>query len=456
MTWRFAEFELDEEHHVLTSRGEPAKLSPQPFKALLLLVSRRGEIVRREELQSALWGEHLHVDFEHGLNTCLRQIRTALGETSAEPSIIETVPKIGYRVTVPVRGGDSARTRSVGIGAVTAIAAISLAVIAVGVTVALRGGKQPPDAAKLSARDLNTRAHLTLERQTPADRVAARQLFAQATQADPTSASAQAGLALTYLTTHAGRSGMTRGQGLALGRAALARAAALDPKAFDVQLAEAQAKVAVGDWPAAEREFERIVTDAPAVAAGHEAFAAALALLGRFDESLREGQRARELDPLSAHAATIVADTLRFARRYDEGKETAEAALRLDPTYGPAYHTLGLCYEALGDLDRAIESYLRSGRASGNLGHAYAAAGRIQEAQSLLSQFEEQYGKTGGGAAQIAQIYVGLREYDHAFEWLQRTADEGKSSTTLKVADVWDPLRSDPRFAVLLAKFGFE
>ena len=237
---------------------------------------------------------------------------------------------------------------------------------------------------------------------------------------------------------------------------AVQHAAALDPSALEVRLATAQSKLAATDWHGANVEFERIVAEAPSDAGGHEAYAVALSLEGRFDDALREGHRARELDPLSAYAATTVANTLRFARRYDEAIVVAQDALRLDPTYGPAFHALGLCYEAQGQLERAIDSYRRSGQPSGNLGHAYAVAGRTDEARQLLNDFEQRYRKTGAGAGGIAQIYVGLHEYDRAFEWLQRMADDGGQPTTLKVADVWDPLRADPRFPVLLAKLGLD
>ena len=74
----------------------------------------------------------------------------------------------------------------------------------------------------------------------------------------------------------------------------------------------------------------------------------------------------------------------------------------------------------------------------------------------MLDDFERRYRDTGAGAGAIAQIYVGLRENDRAFEWLQRMVEEGGQVATLKVADVWDPLRSDPRFPALLTSFGID
>jgi TolB-like protein/DNA-binding winged helix-turn-helix (wHTH) protein/Tfp pilus assembly protein PilF len=98
---RFAVFELDPANELLRMGGEVVKLSPQPFKVLTMLASRPGQLVRREELYRAIWGDET-VDFERGLNTCMRQIRTALGEEAGSPQFIETVPRLGYRFVAPV------------------------------------------------------------------------------------------------------------------------------------------------------------------------------------------------------------------------------------------------------------------------------------------------------------------------------------------------------------------
>jgi tetratricopeptide (TPR) repeat protein len=235
----------------------------------------------------------------------------------------------------------------------------------------------------------------------------------------------------------------------------LKEASRLDPAAPEVQAADAQLKLSRSDWKAAEIQFRRSIATAPSDATSHIAYADALALRGRFDEALREAYLAQQLDPLSPRAAATIASTLRFARRYDEAIVAAEEALRLDPAYGPAFLTLAQCYETKGEFERAIALYQRVGRLTGNLGHAYAVAGRTDEARKLLSVFEQRYKEVGTGAGAIAQIYVGLGDYDRAFEWLQRVVDERGQMSTLKVADVWDPLRSDPRFGTLLVTLGF-
>src|SRR5215472_1159517 len=93
----FDELTLDFATGELLRRGEPVPLQPQPMRVLLLLAQRAGEIVPREELQAAVWGSDTHVDFDQGLNWCIRRIREALGDDVRQPRFIETVPRRGYR-----------------------------------------------------------------------------------------------------------------------------------------------------------------------------------------------------------------------------------------------------------------------------------------------------------------------------------------------------------------------
>jgi len=68
------------------------KLPPQPLRVLALLAARPGQVVSREEIRREIWGDSVHVDFELGLNSCIKQVRHAVGADS-----IETIPKRGYR-----------------------------------------------------------------------------------------------------------------------------------------------------------------------------------------------------------------------------------------------------------------------------------------------------------------------------------------------------------------------
>jgi TolB-like protein/Tfp pilus assembly protein PilF len=98
---RFGPFELDTCAGRLRKGKAQLHLQPQPFKLLSLLVSRAGQLVTREEIQHQLWDKDTFVDFEQGLNVCIRQIRTALNDTPASPRFVETVPRRGYRFIAP-------------------------------------------------------------------------------------------------------------------------------------------------------------------------------------------------------------------------------------------------------------------------------------------------------------------------------------------------------------------
>jgi DNA-binding winged helix-turn-helix (wHTH) protein len=99
---KFGVFELNLDTEELRKFGIPIKLRPQPFRLLALLANRAGQVVSREEIKEQLWGEDTYVDFEHGMNKCVKQIRTALGDDVNKPVYIETVPRHGYRFLAPV------------------------------------------------------------------------------------------------------------------------------------------------------------------------------------------------------------------------------------------------------------------------------------------------------------------------------------------------------------------
>jgi Tol biopolymer transport system component/DNA-binding winged helix-turn-helix (wHTH) protein len=98
---RFGAFELDPAHATLRKAGISVKLHPQPFRVLSLLAECPGQIVTREQIQRCLWGDNTFVDFEGGINFCVKQIRAALGDDPEKPRYIETLHRRGYRFIAP-------------------------------------------------------------------------------------------------------------------------------------------------------------------------------------------------------------------------------------------------------------------------------------------------------------------------------------------------------------------
>jgi TolB-like protein/DNA-binding winged helix-turn-helix (wHTH) protein len=98
---RFAEFEADLRARELFRDGERVPLQGRPFEVLTALLERPGEVILRQELQDRLWPGQI-VEFDNNLNTALTKLRRALDDTAEEPTVIETLPKRGYRLLVPV------------------------------------------------------------------------------------------------------------------------------------------------------------------------------------------------------------------------------------------------------------------------------------------------------------------------------------------------------------------
>jgi DNA-binding winged helix-turn-helix (wHTH) protein len=100
-TFRFGEFELNVEAGELRRNNRRLKLQPQPFKLLVLLVRRAGNLVSREDIRHELWPDGTFVDFDQSVNFSIKQIRDVLGDSADRPLYLETVPRRGHRFIAP-------------------------------------------------------------------------------------------------------------------------------------------------------------------------------------------------------------------------------------------------------------------------------------------------------------------------------------------------------------------
>jgi DNA-binding winged helix-turn-helix (wHTH) protein len=98
----FGTFEVDPKSRELFKQGLRITLQEQPFHVLSMLLAHPGEVVTREELRQTLWPRDTFVDFDQGLNKAINKLRRALGDSPERPHYIETLPKRGYRLIVPV------------------------------------------------------------------------------------------------------------------------------------------------------------------------------------------------------------------------------------------------------------------------------------------------------------------------------------------------------------------
>jgi Tol biopolymer transport system component/DNA-binding winged helix-turn-helix (wHTH) protein len=98
----FGTFEIDQEAGELRKAGVRVRLQVQPFRVLVALLSKAGEVVTRDQLQHEIWGDNTTVDFERGIASAINKIRDALGDSADNPVFIETLSKRGYRFIAPV------------------------------------------------------------------------------------------------------------------------------------------------------------------------------------------------------------------------------------------------------------------------------------------------------------------------------------------------------------------
>ncbi len=115
--YRFGEFSLHSGKFELCRKDRRLKLERKPLELLVLLVTRHGQIVTREEIAGRLWAQEVFVDIEHGINTAIRKIRQTLGDSPDMPQFVQTISGSGYRfiatitaiepeVTVPIQAPD--------------------------------------------------------------------------------------------------------------------------------------------------------------------------------------------------------------------------------------------------------------------------------------------------------------------------------------------------------------
>jgi TolB-like protein/DNA-binding winged helix-turn-helix (wHTH) protein/Tfp pilus assembly protein PilF len=252
---------------------------------------------------------------------------------------------------------------------------------------------------------------------------------------------------------------------LSKARATAERALALDRNLGEAYVPLARVKVQYDwDWAGAERDFRQALQLNPGYATAHQKYGQYLAAMGRFDEAFAELKRAQELDPVSLHVQANLGRVYRWSRQYDKALEQLHAAFAMDSNYAYPHLYAGLAYmfqskfpEAAGEFQIMLK--LEGAHypwALAYLGYTYALWGKRAEAEGLVEQLTElsKHGYLPAGA--MAEIYVGLGDKGRAFHWLAKAVDERDTDVVmLKVDPLFDPIRSDPRFADLLRRVNF-
>ncbi len=102
VVYQFGDFSLHCGRFELCRKGRRLKLERKPLELLVLLVTKHGQVVTRNEISQCLWEREVFVDIEHGINTAIRKIRQVLGDSSDLPQFVQTISGSGYRFIAPV------------------------------------------------------------------------------------------------------------------------------------------------------------------------------------------------------------------------------------------------------------------------------------------------------------------------------------------------------------------
>ena len=246
------------------------------------------------------------------------------------------------------------------------------------------------------------------------------------------------------------------------------KAAAAARKAIEIDPALAEPHVTLAfihmwfdwDWAGAEAEAQRALTLNPNLAFAHIAHAQLLTALGRHPEAIAEATRARQLDPVSPIINTLEGLSFFYANRYEEATAHLQKALDLNPRFWVAWFFRGKVQLAEGDYPGAGAAFSKAREFSGNgsqpvalLAYSAARAGDPGKARALLAELQATGNARYLPPYSVAEIYLGLDERDNCFTWLEKAcAEHDVRLFLLGVDQIWDPLRSDPRFVSIMQR----
>jgi TolB-like protein/Tfp pilus assembly protein PilF len=314
----------------------------------------------------------------------------------------------------------------------------------------------------LQAYHLYFKGRFYWNKRTEEDFYKALGYFEQAIQIDANQAPAYAGMADCYI--------MLGEHGSVPALSIMRKARGSASRALEIDPRLAEAHVSLGtvaaryewDWHEAERHFRRALELNPSYATAHHWYGYDyLAPQGRLDEAIAELERAHHLDPLSLIIMTCQGTLYDMAREYERACECYGKVFDIDPGFVRAYLSAGRSYlhqnmplEAIASFEKARELMPNSPVPLALLAHAYNVVGARTEADRLRHALDRCASTCCVSSYLMARAYLGF-DHDRAFELLEKALEEHDPRLAhINVSPVWDGVRADPRFGVLVGRMG--
>ena len=316
--------------------------------------------------------------------------------------------------------------------------------------------KRPTENLKAFQYYMQGRA--AAQRRTNAELLASVSFFERALQEDGKYALAYAGLADAYA--NLGYYGSIAPiEGRRKAEEAARKALELDDKLAEAHVALGLVYIgfAPSNFPVGDRELRHAIELNSNLAVARYNLGLSFIRQGRLDEAIVELRKARELDPLSSVIARAVAIPYYFKRDYKRAFELLREANELGPALSATWEIglfirNGSLNEAFAEIEKAKDARKSDPLFIYSTGMAYAASGRQAEALQSIKELEAISGASLSTAHWIAKICATLNDKEMAFSWLERGLATGALGVFYKDEPVWDPIRDDPRFALLVGK----
>jgi serine/threonine protein kinase/Tfp pilus assembly protein PilF len=297
------------------------------------------------------------------------------------------------------------------------------------------------------------------EKYTRADVNTGNDEFRRAIQLDPNYAAAYAGLAYSYVI--ANDFFLSPKDSMPPAREAANKALQLDESNPEAHMALAWVKWGYDyDSAGGEAELKRAIELAPRDGTAHWPYGLFLVLGLKMEAGIEEGRRAVALDPASLETNTFLGWDLYYGHRYDDAVKQLRATVDMEPNYWLSHMLLGMAYEQQGNLSGALDELQKATAVEteipwplAELGHLYARMGRKSDAEKVLQELTGRAGKIYVPPYNLATVYIGLGQKEQALGFLERAyAERSLILMNVGVDPELDSLRSEPRFAALVAR----
>jgi serine/threonine protein kinase/Tfp pilus assembly protein PilF len=318
----------------------------------------------------------------------------------------------------------------------------------------------------LEAYDLYLKGRFFWNKRTEMDLIRAMDYFEQAIEKDPNYANAYGGLADSYVILPDYSTTVPPKEAYSKARESALKALKIDDMFAAAHASLGQVKTDLDwDWEGGEREYLRAIELNPNYATAHHWYAMTLMYMARFDEAIREIKRARELDPLSLVINRNIGTVLFYARKYDQAIEALHNTLEIDSGFIRTHYFLGRVYIQKSMFEDALEELQKEKDLSSRwdqfvetrIGIAYAKLGKRSEAERVLDEMIEHSKEEYVSPYLLSLVNFALGENDRGFDLLEKAIDaRGSGINYLRIEPVFDSVRSDPRYTILLKKVGLD